>query len=85
MFGSFLGTRKSMLVLGGFTFTHNNQVSRLYRWTRTLDNDERFHEVQVVASASPPAAVAPVPIRLEFFKQKEIDSDVIDSPRYLTG
>jgi hypothetical protein len=32
----------------------------LYRWTRTLDNDERFHEVQVVASASPSAAVAPV-------------------------
>ena len=32
----------------------------LNRWTRTLETDERFHEVQVVASASPSAAVAPV-------------------------
>jgi hypothetical protein len=32
----------------------------LYRWTRTYGHRERFHEVQVVASASQPPAVAPV-------------------------
>jgi hypothetical protein len=33
----------------------------LYRWTRTYDHGApRFHEVQVVPSPLPPAAVAPV-------------------------
>jgi hypothetical protein len=32
----------------------------LYRWTRTCDPRERFHEVQLVASTPQPAAVAPV-------------------------
>jgi hypothetical protein len=33
----------------------------LYRWTRSYDNREHhFREVQVVASVSPPRAVAPV-------------------------
>ncbi len=32
----------------------------LYRWTRACDDNERFHEVKIVTSASPSQRAAPI-------------------------